>query len=177
MDQMNADKLKRYLSRLKKNKYVLLLIAAGAVLLLMSSGGSKKTEVKETAGLTETEFSVNELEKKLESALSGIDGAGKVRVVLTVKSSTEQVLAEDREYSTRITADGTESEESVKVVVTDRGGDESPVTVRYIYPEFQGALIIAEGADDAAVRLALTRAVAGLTDLGSDRITVTKMRQ
>jgi stage III sporulation protein AG len=48
--------------------------------------------------------------------------------------------------------------------------------VKYVYPEFQGALVVAEGADDATVRLAITKAVAGLTGLGSDRITITKMQ-
>ena len=173
---MNTDKLKNTLNRLVRNKYVLLLVAAGIVLLLLSSGDGKKSEPVDTTGITEAEFSVSELEAKLESALSKIEGAGKVKVVLTVRSSTEQILAEDRESSQRITADGTETEESVKVVVIDSGNDETPVTVRYIYPEFQGALIIAQGADNAAVRLAITKAVAGLTDLGSDRITITKMQ-
>jgi stage III sporulation protein AG len=55
-----------------------------------------------SAGITETGFSVTELEEKLEAALSKIDGAGKVKVILTVRSSTEQILAEDRESSQRI---------------------------------------------------------------------------
>ena len=173
---MNTDKVKNTLNRLVRNKYVLLLVAAGVVLLLLSPGSGKKTEPVPSAGITETGFSVTELEEKLEAALSKIDGAGKVKVILTVRSSTEQIIAEDRESSQRITAEGTEKEESVRAVITDSGNDESPVTVKYVYPEFQGALVVAEGADDATVRLAVTKAVAGLTGLGSDRITITKMQ-
>lgn len=174
---MKTDKLKKVMEPLLKNKYVLILLAVGLILLLFTSGNDKKTvETNIATGLTETGFSVDELENRLADALSSIQGAGKVQVVLTVKSSTEQVVAEDRDSSERITADGSDTENSVKTVLIDSGSSESPVTLKYIYPEFQGALIIAQGADDASVRLALTEAVSSLTDIGSDRITVTKMQ-
>lgn len=174
---MKTDKLKKVMEPLLKNKYVLILLAVGLILLLFTSGNDKKTvETNIATGLTETGFSVDKLENRLADALSSIQGAGKVQVVLTVKSSTEQVVAEDRDSSERITADGSDTENSVKTVLIDSGSSESPVTLKYIYPEFQGALIIAQGADDASVRLALTEAVSSLTDIGSDRITVTKMQ-
>ena len=44
------------------------------------------------------------------------------------------------------------------------------------YPRFQGALIVCEGADSAAVRLRLLEAVSAVTGLSTDRITVVKMR-
>jgi membrane peptidoglycan carboxypeptidase len=42
------------------------------------------------------------------------------------------------------------------------------------WPRFTGALIVCEGAGNASVRLALTQAVASLTGLTADRITVVK---
>ena len=39
-----------------------------------------------------------------------------------------------------------------------------------------GAVVVCEGADSAAVRLELTRAVSALTGLGTDRITIVKGR-
>ena len=45
-----------------------------------------------------------------------------------------------------------------------------------IYPEYRGALVVAQGADNAAIKLAITQAVAGLTGLSSDKITVVKMK-
>ena len=40
----------------------------------------------------------------------------------------------------------------------------------------EGAVVVCAGGDDAKVRLAVTRAVSAYTGLGSDRITVLKMR-
>lgn len=159
--------------KLFKNKYVLIMAAAGLILMLFSSNSDRDTSKADTTALSETDFSVEELEEKIADALSEISGAGKVRVVLTVKSSTEQVVAENSESTETSGDNGTESESSVQTVVIDAGNSEAPVTLKYIYPEFQGALIIAEGADNAAVRLALTDAVASLTGIGTDRITVT----
>ena len=39
-----------------------------------------------------------------------------------------------------------------------------------------GAVVVCSGADDARVRLTVTNAVAGYTGLGSDKITVMKMK-
>lgn len=166
------DKFKKLL----KNKYILLLVATGIVLMLFSSGNSGDEQISDLSALTETGFSVEELEVRIADALSKIEGAGKVRVVLTVRSSTEQVIAEDQESVERMNGDEIESESSVQTVIIDAGDGESPVTLKYIYPEFQGALVIAQGADSTSVRLALTEAVASLTGIGADRITVTKMQ-
>ncbi len=170
------NKYKKTLEKLLKNKYVLILLAVGLVLMLLSSGDGGKENIPEVSSLSETGFSVEELEKRLSDALSKIDGAGKVKVVLTVKSSTEQVIAEDKESTERLGGDEIESESSVQTVIIEAGNGESPVTLKYIYPKFQGALVIAQGADNTSVRLALTEAVADLTGIGADRITVTKMQ-
>ena len=51
-----------------------------------------------------------------------------------------------------------------------------PAVVSRAYPVFQGALIVAEGGADAQVRFQLSAAVAGLLGLGTDQITVVKMK-
>lgn len=173
---MKTDKYKKTMEKLLKNKYVLLLLAIGLILLLLSSGKSDDKIKPNVSSLTETGFSVEELEDRIADALSKIEGAGKVRVVLTVKSSTEQVVAENQESVQRMNGEDNESESSVQAVIIDAGDGESPVTLKYIYPEFQGALVIAQGAGDATVRLALTGAMSSLTGIGTDRITVTKMQ-
>ena len=169
------ERYKRAAKKLVKNKYVLLLIAAGLTLMLLGGSGGSKKQTQPAPTLTQTSFSVEELEERLSKALSKIAGAGRVQVVLTVSSSTEQVPARDTE--TRETSDGgrTERSETVKTVVIDSGNDETPVILRYDYPDFRGAVVIAQGADDAAVRLSLTRAVSDLTGIGADRISVVKM--
>lgn len=169
-----TDGYKKAAKKLIKNKYVLILIAAGLTLMLLGGTGAKKKTVGGEPTVTESVFSVSELENRMSKSLSKIEGAGHVQVVLTVGASTEQVLAQDTETKSLTDGDRTESNQTVKTVIIDSGTDEAPVVTRYVYPEFRGAVIIAEGADNAAVRLSLTQAVSNLTGLGADRITVAK---
>jgi stage III sporulation protein AG len=167
---------------LKKYKYAAVVLFVGLVLILLPTGSAAAK--KESAGMTEaqTAFSLGELENRMAAVLSKIEGAGKVTVLLTLKSSEEQVLAKDESESKSSSGTGDSAENSMEksaAVVTVSSGSsyETPVTLKYIYPEFQGALVVCEGADNAAVRLQIVRAVAGLTGLGTDKIVVSKMNK
>lgn len=150
---------------LKKYKFVLLVLAAGVLLLLLPSGGQEEAADRARA---EEDFSVEALEEKLSQVLSKVEGAGQVSVVLTVRTGMERVFAED------VTASRTEDEaqSTSKAVILSTGAGEETVLISQNYPVFQGALIVCRGGDDPAVKLLLTQAMAALTGLGSDRITV-----
>ena len=101
-------------------------------------------------------------------------------VVLTLKSGTEQILATDESSSGSTKGEGETSEVSMEqksttVIVSGGSSVETPVTLKTVYPEYLGALIVSEGADDPAVKYQLVQAVAGLTGLGTDKIIVSKM--
>jgi stage III sporulation protein AG len=167
-------------SFIKKNVFVIAVLLVGLVLILLPTGSQTPKKDSGTAGkIQNAEFSLGDMERHIASALSQIQGAGKVNVVLTLKCGTEQVVARDETESVTTTGKGDSpelsSERSSTTVIVSSGSSESPVTLKYIYPEYLGALVVAEGADDAAVKLQLTRAVAGLTGLGADKIVVTKM--
>lgn len=156
----------------QKYKYVLLVIAAGIVLLLLPLGG----EENPTSGGTERQaesgeetFRVEEMEHRLEEALSRVDGAGEVTVVLTVKSGARQILAQDSSRS------GEESSTST-VVVSTGSGTEDAVVLQQVYPQYQGALVVCPGGGDPAVCLKLVDAVSALTGLGADKISICKSK-
>ena len=64
--------------------------------------------------------------------------------------------------------------ESETVVISSGSGTQETVLVQQVYPRFQGALVVAEGGGNPTVRLNLTEAVAALTGLGADKISVCK---
>lgn len=172
---------KKTVDRLLKNKFVLIIIAVGIVLLIFpwSSGGEDKKESPQAETPAENvEFSLKEQETKLAKILSAIDGAGDVSVMLTLKSSSEQILAQDEKTSDSEGENGSwESETTVSTVVVSAGNSQqSVVTLKYIYPEYQGAVVVAEGAGSATVRLAIMNAVSAATGLNTDKITVVKMK-
>ena len=159
-----AGKIKGYL---EKYRLVLLVILAGLLLLMLPLGEREEEPVK-TAGETAVSFDLAAMETRLAEALSRIDGAGEVTVVLTVQNGPRQVLAQDVD---RRTGEG----ENTETVVLSRGGSaQETVTVQELYPSYQGALLICEGGDDPNVRLKLTEATSALTGLGADKISISK---
>ena len=169
------EALKKLWEFIKKNKYVLVVILLGVMLISLP-----KNEKKSTADVSDygaAGFSLAEEERRIANALSEIDGAGKVTVVLTVRSSGEKVIAKDTEsYVLQEDGESRQEESSSVVTVSEGSQKESPVTIETIYPEYQGALIVAEGAENAEIKLHLTQAVADLTGLSSEKITVVKMK-
>lgn len=162
---------KKLWNSLGRYKYVLLVMAAGALLLLLPSGERGKAEPEPVTANAEEDFSVEALEEKLEAALSRVEGAGDVKVVLTVRSGMRRVLAQN----SSLEQDGSAVQrENQTVVVSAGSGQQETVLVQQVYPQFQGALVVAEGGGDPAIRLKLTEAVAALTGLGADKISICK---
>ncbi|WP_294547446.1 stage III sporulation protein AG [uncultured Pseudoflavonifractor sp.] len=156
----------------QKYKYVLVVIAAGIILLLLpfrSEDNPAAGDAETRTERGETVFQVEEMERRLEQALSRVDGAGEVTVVLTVKSGARQILAQDSSRSAEESATST-------VVVSTGSGTENAVVVQQIYPQYQGALVVCPGGGDPAVCLKLMDAVSALTGLGADKISICKSK-
>ena len=143
-------------------KYRIAILAAllGLLLLLWPTGSRRETVKTETAA---SGFSLAETEAKLEALLGKIDGAGAVDVMLTLADGGEAVYQVDE----TVRDDGREAQTVL--------ADKAPVLVQTRQPRYQGAVVVCEGAGRAAVKLAVTEAVASLTGLGSGKIAVVKM--
>lgn len=164
---------KKLLEILEKYKFVLLVLLAGVLLLLIPSAGADggKEGTGGTSPPVELAFDLEGLERKLEETLSQIEGAGSVSVVLTVKASTRQILAQDVTSSQK---EGEREEGATTVVVSKGSGRQETVPLQQIYPQFQGALVVCSGGDDPEIQLKLVGAVSALTGLGSDKISICK---
>ena len=147
-----------------------LLIGVGVLLLLVPTSHSKENSSAVVLN-TEEDFSVEALEEKLEHILAQIEGAGQVNVMLTAESGMKRIFAQDGWLEQE---NGSIQRESETVVISSGTGTQETVLVQQIYPRFQGALVVAEGGGDPSVRLNLTEAVAALTGLGADKISVCK---
>ena len=164
--------------KLKGAKYVLLVLLLGVVLLLLPTGGDKKTGEGENAAVDpqNAERPERELEARLEEILSLVDGAGEVRVLLTLSTDGERVLARDTETSSEDRDGEGRSETSESAVIVSRsGGGSEAVEVSYNYPSYRGAVVAAEGAGDPRVKLNLLEAVKAATGLSGERIVVCRL--
>ena len=64
-----------------------------------------------------------------------------------------------------------QAEETLARISTGSGSEEA-LRVMEIYPSFQGALVVCDGGNSASVRLAVTKSVAALTGLSTEKISV-----
>ena len=151
-------------------KFVGLIVLIGMGLLLWPSGNGTGTAVNR-----ESAVQSRDLETEMAEILSAMSGVGQAKVLLTVDSDGERQLAENTElaYSGNTAAPEDYSRRSETVLVEGSAGDEA-VVVRRQYPTYRGALVVCQGGDRAEVQLAVTEAVAALTGLPADRITVAK---
>lgn len=162
---------KKLLGKIEQYKFVLLVLLAGLLLLLLPTGSGTKTVPEGGTDPPELSFDLEGLEEKLARTLSQVEGAGKVSVVLTVKASTRQVLAQNIQTTDQ---DGGMEERRDTVVISQGTGKESAVPLQQIYPQFQGALVVCPGGEIPDVRLKLVEAVSALTGLGADKISICK---
>lgn len=149
----------------KKYRYVLLVLLAGIFLMALPSTSETTKTVEESRDISDEK---NDLQHDLEEILSQIDGAGKVRVLLT-QSKGELTL-----YQTDEDISDTQDSHDIRreTVILSQSGLIKQVNP----PVYQGAIVICQGGNNAAVRLAVVEAVSNATGLTTDHITVLKMK-
>lgn len=156
----------KLLSLIKEYRYAVIILTAGLILMLMPSG-RKDGKTVQTPAVKESQ--VFDLQERLGELLSSVQGAGKVKVLLT-QARGEQTL-----YQTD-THERTDSLTEDTVIVTGSDRSQQGLICQRIPPKYLGAVIVCQGADKPVVRLAIVEAVADATGLSTDAITVLKMK-
>ena len=125
------------------------------------------------------------LESTLEELLASMEGAGKVKVMITLQSSGESIVEKDmvssRSSSTEVdsaggsrnTADVSDSEETVYTGGT--GKEDTPFVKKIIYPKIEGVVVCAQGGGNATVNKNITEAIQVLFGIDVHKIKVIKM--
>lgn len=152
-----------------KYKFVLLILCVGLLLMLLPGKTEEEEITKEPQSIVEKNFDITD---QLQNILSRLEGAGRVEVMLTVSTGEMTVYQCDNEVS----GGETGSNRQNTVIVTDRDRAQSGLIKQVNPPVYLGAVIVCQGADSAAVRLAVIDAVSKATGLGTDKISVLKMK-
>ena len=153
---------------LLKYRYVAIILVIGLVLMLIPFGS--KTEVQTIPKISSEEEP--DVTAELTKILCQIKGAGKVSVMLSVKTGKTTVYQNDED----ITGGESGSIRQDTVIITDENRVQSGLVQHIVAPEYRGAIIVCEGADKPEVRLHIIEAVSSITGLGTDKITVLKMK-
>ena len=157
----------------RKYRAVGLVLRAGLLLLLLPAGKSSGQE-RQTSDDTQL-YSLEETERRMAEVLGAMDGVGRVQVMLTLRSGETLSLAED---SSATRGSGGDVRQDSQVLTVNRGsGKQEVVVTQRLYPTYQGAVVVCQGAGDSRVRLRVMETVAVLTGLSSDKISVVQWKQ
>ncbi len=161
MKQMN-ESLGKITRTAVKYKYVLLVLLFGLALMLFPARTDPIQETAEPQTVQvpssgEQGFDLLREEQRLAEILSAMNGVGECRVLLSVAATEETELAEGEEGP---------------LVLSGGSAGERTVTLRRVYPIYQGAVIVSTGAGDPVVKYDLLNAVMTYTGLRSDQITI-----
>ncbi len=129
---------------------------------------------------------VEETEERLENILTAVEGAGKVKVMITVAASEKEILGKDREsVSGNLTETDSEGgsrsnvENQVQeevIYLTDGEGNRIPYVVQTQLPQVTGVVVVAQGAGNEVIKENIIEAVEVLFNLSKHKIKVIKMK-
>ena len=177
--------------------FVVILIITIIVINVIWNGDNKKDNQITTDSnkkLAETNIENNivqndngeetKLVNNLEEILSNINGVGKVKVMVTY-SETSKVMPVYNEESSEENTEETDSQGGTRkvtqtdtrkeVIYEESGGDKTLITQSVVSPEIEGAIITAEGANDAITKTNIIQAVSAVTGLATHKIQVFEM--
>lgn len=177
---------------------LLALILAGILLMVIALPVDKETERTEEpinndsfllngakeAQDTETEQYIAMMEQKVEELLCKMEGAGKVKVIITLRTSVEKIVEKDVPV-TRSNTTEEDSQGGMRTVNTMDTGENTiystagnvsqPYVVKTVSPEVEGVLVLAEGAGNGTVSKELSDAIQVLFGIEAHRVKIIKM--
>lgn len=163
----------------KKNK---LLIAISVVILaFVFVGEIIATKSEEPIATDNTaQYSaqyIEKSEKELEALLEKINGAGEVRVMLTLENCYENVYAKGYSSKNEQNDSSSEIETDEEYVVVKKGSNNEECLVIKVYePTVRGVAVVAEGAGNISVKTAITETVCAVYNISSARVSVEEMK-
>lgn len=173
-----TDELNRIIVSLKndRKRLIILIVAVlGIILIVISSFGKESASDEETTqpqtGFSESEYTAA-LEKRLEETVASLYGAGRARVMVTLECDYETVYARDGSYS----QDEASSDEKNEYIIIDSSEREDGLVLKTVTPRVRGVAVLCEGGDAPYVCEQVTEMLSALLDLGSNRISVSKIQ-
>lgn len=185
----------------KENMVVLALTGVLLMVAALPTDGGKRKEEADTSvpadGMSGKEQEQEQeqgtqspsagLERRLEKFLSCMDGAGRVKVMITFSSSEEQVVEKDApsgSVSQTSENDGAGGSRSVMtrqtqestVYVTGRDGTQSPYVSKTLSAQVEGVTVLAEGGGSRTVQKNITDVIEALFGIEAHKIKVAKLK-
>ena len=171
---------------------VLVIIITVVAINYIWNGNKKENKIvtedstKKLAENKEEDSKSDDLEMKLENILAKINGVGNVKVLVTY-SQTSRVIPMYDEDSTQTPTEETDSSGGTRItneisskkdiIYEEKEDGKSPITQSVVSAKIEGAIVTAEGAQNAEVKTNIIQAVEAVTGLATYKIQVFEMKK
>lgn len=156
---------------------VMVLGITGLIFIMLSSiiPDNENNDISEFDTVSECYSAENyriETEKRLEDFIRSIDGAGNVKVYLTVGSDERYIYATEGKKSKSENV----TEEERKYVIVGSGNEKSALVETIQTPIITGAVIACGGFDSPSVQEQIYKTVSAALGISTSQIYVTKLK-
>ena len=124
------------------------------------------------------------LEQRLTETLSRISDVGKVKVMITLKSSSELVVEKEQPVKRSTTNESdsqggsrivSQMETEENTVYRTEGSASEPYVIKTLPPQVEGVVVVAEGAGNGTVNRTIVEIVQALFGVEAHKVKVVKM--
>lgn len=185
------------LRHMRKDQLLIFFLVGVLLLVIALPSGTKEKEKdsrhseidgEEAVGTqAEEQDYARYLERRLEETLSQLDGAGNVRVMVTLQSSAQKIVEKDTQgekdaiteedsQGGRRTSENTSHQETT---VYEGMGEKSqePYVSKELTPRVEGVVVLAEGGENALVKRNITEAIQALFGIDTHKIRIMKKNE
>lgn len=185
------------LRHMRKDQLLIFFLVGVLLLVIALPSGTKEKEKdsrhseidgEEAVGTqSEEQDYARYLERRLEETLSQLDGAGNVRVMVTLQSSAQKIVEKDtqgeRDAITEEDSQGgrrtSENTSHQETTVYEGMGEKSqePYVSKELTPRVEGVVVLAEGGENALVKRNITEAIQALFGIDTHKIRIMKKNE
>jgi stage III sporulation protein AG len=163
MNDVLKEKIQLILVKNRIN--IILIMGAMGILLLSAEDLLPKDKKVISEEFTASQYQ-QEMEEQLESLLSMVNGAGKVKVMITLEGGKENIYAWQEKKSVDEKSNTASADDSFtkretyenEIVMVTNGSEKTALIEKTMEPVVQGVVIVCQGADDIKVISDITNA-------------------
>lgn len=125
------------------------------------------------------------MENRLEEALSQVEGVGKLKILLTLSYSSEIFVSQDITVDEQITKESdneggireiSDKKTDTRNIIINENGSQKPLVLKESVPKVEGVIVVAEGGNSLVVKESLINAISSVLGIEIHKIQVLKMR-
>lgn len=170
----------KLLETFKKDKKMLLVIFVGIIGVLIialseiSFDDSTDKNNEKMLNSDSYEYCAY-IEKRVEDIVSSIDGAGNVKVMITLAETTEYVYAQNQNGTKKSNKDSENSDNKNSFVIIERDNNDSGLLIKTFEPKIRGVAIVCDGGDSPTVQQQIYSTVSAVLNVSTARISISKL--